>query len=147
MKKILSLILLSVVVSFYSCGDKKTNKQPEQITIKTNTEVKKETPKKVEVSPEQAALIKKGQQLFKDKTCITCHLPDTKVVGPSVKDINKIYTEQGADIIAFLKSKSDPIVDTNPGQVTIMKANLDSFVKNLKDDELQAIKAYMMSVK
>ncbi|WP_166961392.1 c-type cytochrome [Yeosuana marina] len=147
MKKILSLILLSIVISFYSCGNKKTNKQPEQITIETNPEVKKEAPKNVEVSPEQTALIKKGQQLFKDKTCITCHLTDTKVVGPSVKDISRIYKEKDADIVAFLKSESDPIVDTNPGQVTIMKANLDSFVKNLKDDELQAIKAYMMSVK
>lgn len=147
MKNILSLILLSLLISLHSCGDKKSDKKPENIIIQTKPEVKKETSKPTEVSAKQAALIAKGQQLFKDKTCFTCHQPDSKVIGPSIKDINKIYAEKGGDIIDFLKSKSAPIVDTDPGQVTIMKANLDSFVKLLKDDELSAIKAYMQSVK
>ncbi len=30
--------------------------------------------------------------------------------------------------------------------VAVMKANLDGFVKDLKDDELNALKAYMLSV-
>jgi len=140
MKNILSLILLALAISFYSCGEKKSDKKPETITIKKTPAVKKEAPKGDPV------LIAKGQQLFKDKTCFTCHQPDSKIIGPSIKDINKIYKEKNADIVSFLKSKSPAIVDTDPGQVTIMKANLDSFVKDLKDDELNAIKAYMQSV-
>jgi cytochrome c len=59
----------------------------------------------------------------------------------------KIYDENDASIIAFLKGNMDPIVDTDPGQVAIMKANLDGFVKDLTDDELKALEAYMLSVK
>ncbi len=137
-------MLLGIVISFYSCGEKKSNKKPETITIKEKPVMKKEAPEAAKGDP---ALIAKGQQLFKDKTCFTCHQPDTKIIGPSIKDISKIYTQKNGDIVAFLKSKSPAIVDVDPGQVAIMKANLDSFVKNLNDDELNAIKAYMLSVK
>lgn len=147
MKKLLSLIVLIFIISFYNCGKKKSDKTPETITIKTKSEEKKESLKTAKLSAAETALIAKGQQLFKDKTCFACHQPNTKIIGPSIIDINKVYKEKNADIIAFLKGELSPIVDTDPGQVTIMKANLDSFVKNLKDDELRAIKAYMISVK
>ncbi|MFI1771498.1 c-type cytochrome [Thalassobellus citreus] len=143
MKKILSLILLGIVISFYSCGEKKSNKKPETITIKEAPAMKTEAPKTVKGDP---VLIAKGQQLFKDKTCFTCHQADTKIIGPSIKEINKIYSQKNGDIVAFLKGKSPAIVDTDPGQVAVMKANLDSFVKDLKDEELNAIKVYMQSV-
>ncbi len=39
------------------------------------------------------------------------------------------------------------IVETDPGQVAIMKANLDGFVKDLKQEELEALAAYMRSAK
>lgn len=146
MKNRLITILLIILVTFYNCGEKKSDKTPETITIETATEVKKEASKTVTLSPEETALIAQGQQLFKDKTCFTCHQTNSKIIGPSIKEITKIYKEKDEDIIAFLKGDLSPIVDTDPGQVTIMKANLDSFVKNLKEDELQAIKAYMMSI-
>ncbi len=142
MKKLIVFIILGVAVSFFSCGDKKSDKKQEKITIQS----KKETPKAKDASLDKTALISKGKKLFKDKTCFTCHLPDTKAIGPSIKEINKVYADKGADIIAFLKSEMDPIVDKDPGQVAVMKANLDGFVKDLKDPELNALKAYMLSV-
>ena len=143
MKKLIAFIFLGLVVSFYNCGEKKSDKKQEKVSIQS----KKETPKANETSAENPALIAEGKKLFKDKTCFTCHLTDTKAIGPSIIEINKIYADKGADIITFLKSESEPIVDTDPGQVAVMKANLDGFVKDLKDSELDALKAYMLSVK
>lgn len=146
MKKILAFLIIGAFISFSSCGDKKEEKKPEKITIQ-NKKPKKETPKaEKKVSAEDAALIAQGEKLFKDKTCFTCHQANKKVIGPSIVDINKIYKENNADIVKFLKNEMDPIVDTDPGQVAVMKANLDGFVKDLKDEELQALKAYMLSV-
>ena len=48
--------------------------------------------------------------------------------------------------MSFLKGEQEAIVDTDPGQVAIMKANLDGFVKDLKEEELKALEAYMRSV-
>jgi len=136
MKK--SLLVLGLVCTvFISCGESK--KEP----------VKKEVEKEVVKEPAQdkpADLVAEGKKLFAAKTCTTCHQVDQKVIGPSVKDINKTYTEQNGDYLKFLKGEADAIVDTDPGQVAIMKANLDSFVKDLTDDELAAIIAYMKSV-
>ncbi len=136
MKKSLLILGLACTV-FISCGESK--KEP------AKKEVEKEVVK--EVKQDSAAdLVAQGKKLFAAKTCTTCHQMDQKVIGPSIKDINKVYTEQNGDYLKFLKGEADAIVDTDPGQVAIMKANLDSFVKDLSDDELSAIIAYMKSV-
>ena len=133
------LVLGLVAAIFTSCGDKKKE------------EVKKEVETKVEAVKEVVAdagdNIALGKQLFADKTCTTCHQPDAKVIGPSIKDIVKVYDEQNGNLVKFLKGESPAIVDTDPGQVAIMKANLDGFVKDLTGDELAALAAYMRSVK
>lgn len=138
MKK--SVLVLGLVAAiFTSCGDKKKE------------EVKKEVETKVEAVQEKVAdavdNVALGKQLFTDKTCTTCHQPDTKVIGPSIKEIVKVYNEQEGNLVKFLKGESAAIVDTDPGQVAIMKANLDGFVKDLTGDELAALAAYMRSVK
>lgn len=123
---------------FVSCGEKKKE------------EVKKEVAPKVEAVKEVKTVadnLELGKKLFAEKTCTACHQADAKVIGPSIKDINKIYAEQKGNIVKFLKGESEAIVDTDPGQVAIMKANIDSFVKDLTGDELAAIAAYMRSVK
>jgi len=139
MKKLLAFIILGAAISFCSCGEKKSEKTQEKVTIQPKKEPSKAT-------TENSDLIAQGKKLFKDKTCFTCHLPDTKSIGPSIKEINKIYADNNADIVAFLKGDLEAIVDTDAGQIAIMKANLDGFVKDLKDDELNALKAYMISV-
>lgn len=138
MKKSVLVLGLAAVI-FTSCGEKKKE------------EVKKEVETKVEAVEEKVAdagdNIALGKQLFTDKTCTTCHQPDAKVIGPSIKEIVKVYDEQNGNLVKFLKGESPAIVDTDPGQVAIMKANLDGFVKDLTGDELAALSAYMRSVK
>ncbi|MBE0423996.1 MAG: c-type cytochrome [Lutibacter sp.] len=133
------LILVLAVFFFASCGETKKEE------VKQEVEATVEAPAS-EKSNSDDELLALGKELFTSKTCVTCHQPDAKVIGPSIKDINKVYTEKGGNIVAFLKGESPAIVDTDPGQVAIMKANLDGFVKNLSSEELAALALYMSSV-
>lgn len=87
-----------------------------------------------------------GNRLFSEKTCITCHSLDEKKIGPSVVDIMGVYNEKNANIEAFLKGNSKPIVDTTASQVAIMQDNIDGFLKKITDVELNAIATYMQHV-
>ena len=142
MKNLVFPLLIGLLIAFTSCGDKKADKESQKITIQSGSKEKKETP----TGNSEADLIGLGKKLFKDKTCFTCHMPKETGIGPSIVDINKIYKEQNADIVAFLKGEIKPIVDTDAGQVAVMQANIDGFVKDLTDNELDALKAYMLSV-
>ncbi len=135
MKK-LSIFCIALAMLAASCGD---NKKEE---VKKGIESVKEEVKET-TSSDKEGQIALGKKLFADKNCTTCHALDTKVIGPSIKDMIKIYDEKDGNIVQFLKGNADAIVDTDPGQVAIMKANLDGFVKDMKPDELQAIAAYM----
>jgi cytochrome c len=139
MKK--SILVLGLVAFFFvSCGETKK----EEVKQEVEAPVEAPASEKIKTSDDYLAL---GKELFTSKTCVTCHQPDAKVIGPSIKEINKIYTEKNGNIVAFLKGESPAIVDTDPGQVAIMKANLDGFVKNLTAEELAALALYMSSVK
>lgn len=143
MKK--SVLVLGLAALFLtSCGEKK--KEEVKKEVETTVETVKEEVKEAatEVVADNLEL---GKKLFTEKTCATCHNPDMKVIGPSIKDINKVYAEQNGNMVKFLKGEAPAIVDTDPGQVAIMKANLDGFVKDLSDDELAALASYMKSVK
>ncbi|HEU4496478.1 MAG TPA: c-type cytochrome [Flavobacterium sp.] len=84
-----------------------------------------------------------GQEIFEGKgMCYSCHKPDQKIVGPSIRQIAEIYKAENADIKLFLKEKSGPIVD--PGQYSVMKANL-SITKTFSEEELKAVEAYFYS--
>ncbi len=74
--------------------------------------------------------------------CATCHQADVKTVGPSIKDIAKIYKEKGASIAEFINDKGEPLVD--PSQYEIMKANF-VITKAMSADERKALEIYMMS--
>lgn len=124
MKKI---IVLAFVVMLMSC------KKENQENFGTSTE-------KSAAKPEDL-----GKEIFEGKgVCYTCHKPETKTVGPAIKDIAKIYTAKGGSIVAFLQEKSDPIVD--PSQYATMKTNF-AITKNLPEEELKALEAYMLSFK
>jgi len=145
MKKAVIFLALVAFV-FTSCGDKK--KEEVKKEVETKTEQVKEAAKEVATEVTDAVdNIALGKKLFTEKTCTTCHQPDVKVIGPSIKDINKVYAEQKGNMVKFLKGEAPAIVDTDPGQVAVMKANLDGFVKDLSGDELAALAAYMRSVK
>jgi len=141
MKKFVFVLGL-VALFLTSCGDSKKEE------VKTKVEAVKEVVKTTAADVVDVTdNIEIGKKLFAEKTCTTCHQPDAKVIGPSIKNINKVYADQKGNMVKFLKGKSAAIVDTDPGQVAIMKANLDGFVKDLSGDELAAIAAYMRSVK
>ena len=118
----------------------------------TNCSEKKETDKYGNAVEESTAptneatvdpLLAKGQELFEGKgTCTACHKPDTKVIGPAIKDIAKIYKEKGASIAAFINEEVEPIVD--PTQYETMKTNF-TITKAMTAEERKALEIYMMS--
>ncbi len=123
-----------LVLIFFSCS-----------TDKLTEKVQKHTaPQRPELSLDSKIFL--GNRLFSEKTCITCHSVTRKKIGPSVVHIIKDYNKDKSAIIAFLKGKSKPIVDTTSSQVAIMQANIDGFLKKITDEELDAIATYMVHV-
>lgn len=129
--------VVTIALIFASCGEKKeTDAMGNPIETVTETSTQPETT----VDP----LVAKGQELFEGKgTCTTCHKPDVKVVGPSIKEIAKIYKEKGASIAAFINEEGEPLVDAS--QYEIMKANF-VITKAMSAEDRKALEAYMMSI-
>ncbi len=132
MKK--TLLLLAAIMAF-SCNKKEAEPfgkpSEENETATEITETEPQTPEAL------------GESIFSGKgNCVTCHNTDEKTVGPSVKEIAKIYKEQKGDMIAFLKGNADAIVD--PSQFEVMKTNF-AITKAMSDEELKAIEAYFNS--
>jgi len=124
MKKTLFILLLALQ---FSC-----KKEPEVVTDVL-----------VEEKPTNSKEL--GKELFEGKgMCYTCHKEDAKIIGPSIKEIAKIYTEKKASISIFLQGETDPIVD--PTQFEIMKANFE-ITKNMTEEELKALEEYILSFK
>ncbi|MEN8187166.1 MAG: c-type cytochrome [Bacteroidota bacterium] len=141
MKKVL-LALAVFAFILTSCGDSK--KKEIEKEVETKVEETKEVVEEVKDDATVAAdQLVSGEALYTSKTCASCHALDTKLVGPSTQEIAKVYKEKNGNIVQFLKGNDPAIVDTDPGQVAIMKANLDSFVKDMTNEELQAVAAYM----
>lgn len=126
--------LLLVVLLFYSC-------QTEKKADINKHNIVKERP---ELSQDSKIFL--GNRLFSEKTCITCHDRATYKKAPSVVEIMTVYKKEKADIVAFLKGKSKPIVETDSSQIAIMQDNINGFLKQITDVELDAIATYMLHV-
>jgi cytochrome c len=125
MKKIL---LLFVILAFVSCKKDEVKKEP---LYPSTTEELAQTP------------VEHGKEIFEGKgNCIACHQVAEKAIGPSLQDIAKIYKDQNADMVTFLKGEGEPIVD--PSQYEVMKTNF-VITKAMSDQELQALEAYVYS--
>lgn len=139
MKTILKSLALLTVITLVSCGgnkkeDKFGNPASEE---KVATEVA--TTEEAPAFP----LAEKGKEIFDGKgTCATCHKTDSKLIGPSLQDIAKIYKEKNASIATFLKGDEQPIVD--PTQFEVMKANF-ALTKAMTDEERQSLEQYILS--
>ncbi len=130
--RLVSFFLVFLVL--FSCNmDKKSTKVQNKVV-----------PQRAELSRDSQIFL--GNRLFSEKTCITCHDVNKEKIGPSVKEIMKIYKEKNGDIVAFLKGNAKPIVDTTYSQVAIMQANIDGFLKGISDEELKTIATYMLHV-
>lgn len=87
----------------------------------------------------QSAVAATGEELFKSKGCAACHSIDTKLVGPSYKDVAAKYAGQGdavATLAASIKNGSQgkwgPI-PMPPNQVTDEEAKtLAEWILSLK---------------
>ena len=130
--RLISFFIVFLIVS--SCNMDKKSKE-----VKENV-----VPERGELSKDSQIFL--GIRLFSEKTCITCHDVNRIKIGPSVKEIMKVYKEKNGDIVAFLKGEAKPIVDTTVSQVAIMQANIDGFLKNISDEELKTIATYMLHV-
>ena len=125
MKKTLFLVAILALVS---CKKEDVKKEP---LYPVSTEEIVQTPEEL------------GKEIFTGKgNCAACHQVDKKVVGPSIKEIAKIYKEKNADMVVFLRGEGEPIVD--PTQFEVMKANF-AITKAMSDDELKALEAYVYS--
>ncbi|WP_291115115.1 c-type cytochrome [Flavobacterium sp. UBA6135] len=128
-----NLFFLLFVVVFISCGDKK----PEPFGKASDEVLKEATPIVVDEK------LKLGEELFNGVgMCKSCHLPDKKVIGPSIVEIARIYKDKEASMVEFLKENAEPIVD--PSQYEVMKTNF-AITKTMTDEELKALEAYMYS--
>ena len=89
--------------------------------------------------------LEKGKSVFTAKGCVACHQLDKKVVGPALQTIAKVYADKNGNMVKFLKGNADAIVDTDPAQVAVMKANIAGILKGMSAEDLQAITAYIRS--
>lgn len=127
------LFIITLALNFISCGEKKE-------TNPMGNPIEETKAKTTALSSEDL-----GKEIFEGKgMCATCHKPDVKIVGPSVKEIAKIYTDKKASISIFLQGEADPIVD--PTQFEIMKANF-AITKTMTEEELKALEDYMLHIK
>lgn len=116
-------ILLLLVFVFVSCKNEPNNPQEENQVAQVPT-------------------IEKGLVLFQENNCASCHQPDQKVIGPSLKEIATLYKKEKGSIVSFLKEEADPIVD--PNMYESMKINLQ-VTKMMTDEELQSLEQYIYS--
>jgi cytochrome c len=156
MKKLILAVIVIASVVFTSCkGEKKADKATEAVkeTVKEVKETVEETTKEVAKEAEAAkdAVTKNltdqekaGQALIQGKGgCVACHKDDAKFVGPSYKEVAKVYSEKKGNLVKFLKGGADAIVD--PPQFAVMKPNLE-ITKKMSGDELASIAAYIRSL-
>ena len=124
---IVRLLFLSVISLTVSCQNaKKEEKEP--IKIGVDKEKQSET-----------YLL--GENLYTGKgNCYSCHQINKRSIGPSVVEMVKIYKEQNADMVAFLKQEAEPIVD--PENYAVMKTNF-AVLKTFSDKEIEALVVYM----
>lgn len=129
MKKVLFLAAVLALTSCKKEVSESTNTATESVSEGESAKAK---------TPEEL-----GKQLFEGAgNCFACHQPDQKVIGPSIKEIAKIYKDKNGDIVTFLKGNAEPIVD--PSQFEVMKTNF-AITQSMSDEELKAIEAYIYS--
>lgn len=126
------LLLLSLILLTFACkkeSQESFGNEEQQTNVATEEK---------ELAPEEL-----GKVIFESKgNCISCHKSEEKLIGPSLKEIAKIYKDKNASIVTFLKGESDAIVD--PSQFAVMQANLN-LTKTFSDKELEGLEAYINS--
>ncbi len=126
MKKI---VIVAIILLAVACKNKIKEPIGNQATATASASIK---------TPEAL-----GKEIFEDRgNCFSCHLPEQKLIGPSLQEIAKIYKDKKGDIVSFLKGEATPIVD--PSQYEVMKTNFP-ITEEMSDEELKALEAYVYS--
>lgn len=95
------------------------------------------------ISAEAKTPLVLGKEIFEGKgNCTACHQVDQKLIGPSLKDIAKVYKDKNGNMVGFFKDESEAIVD--PSQFAVMRANIE-ITRTFSDEELKALEAYIYS--
>ena len=137
----ISMLAIAFLAIIVSCSDKK--KEESFGKTETTEEISTTNDLTDNLSEGDLEMVNKGKEIFEGKgTCVACHQPSNKVIGPSLKEISSIYKEKNASIVNFLKGEGEAIVD--PDQYEVMKANF-AITKNMSDEELQSLEAYINS--
>ena len=135
------LVVAVSLVLILGVSRSSTNKENSPNTITEESAVS-ET---VETSPKPTkAVASVGQKLYSENGCLVCHQLNTKLVGPSIKDIAAAYSGNKAGLIAYLKGEGEAIVD--PSQAALMQPQI-AITKALPADELEAMVDYILSIK
>ena len=139
MKKLSFIAASLVLILGVSCNSPNKEK-----STSTTTE-KSATPGTVEKSANPTEVVASaGQKLYSDKGCLVCHQLNTKLVGPSVKDIAAAYSGNKPSLIAFLKGEGKAIID--PSQASVMQPQI-AITKALSAEEINPIVDYILSIK
>lgn len=96
--------------------------------------------------PTDEAIIKKGEALWTEYVCNTCHKVETKLVGPALAGV---YDRRSIDwIYSWVKNSQKMIADGDPQAVALYNENnkllMQSF--DLENDQILAIMAYVRNV-
>ncbi|HEY8388626.1 MAG TPA: c-type cytochrome [Parasegetibacter sp.] len=136
------ILFSAIAVVFFACGDGGEKVEKEDVPLKeTNLKTGEKPGEKNESQDiKNSADYKKGLSLVAKSDCITCHAVDSKLIGPSYRDIANKYenTEENREMLA------GKIIDGGKG---VWGDVLMTPHKGLsKDDALTMVK-YIMTLK
>ncbi len=123
------ITLIGLSLSLVACSKKD---RPEEAASSTSAD----TTAVAAPVAEPAAGAADGQAVFQAK-CAACHQGDAAGVGPSVKEIQTIYTGKPEGIVAFSKAPANP--SKRGGMVMPAVA--------ASDEELKAVADWMLAQK
>lgn len=137
MKKLTALLFLAATI--YSCGDGQKNE-----TDSTTTDTAATAP-----APAQdnsgggvpgGANAEKALELIGSNDCMTCHAIDSKLIGPSYKDVANKYENNSATVDTLI-SKIKNGGSGNWGQIAMTPH------PTLSDDDARTMVEYILSLK
>ena len=159
MKNILVLISLTFLVS---CGPKSEKKKgfeynrTQKVEKKTDTAEATEVPIDMDnkgIGPIKSlvfdneinqAIASQGEAAFKQK-CIACHLPQIKLIGPSMKGI---YERRSPEWVINLLLNPTEMLKQDPIAKALLKKynNIMMLNQNLSEEEARSISEYLRTL-
>lgn len=141
--KILSIIPLFVLVLAVGCGSGSGEKEEAASPVNAAGEsTLNEGPKAVETMVLNKGLAAMGEQLFKDKACVTCHAVGERKQGPDLSGVANRRTERWIKkqiLDPEWMLKNDPIARELMAEYALQMAN-----QQVKEAECNALIQYLL---